>query len=1109
MRKIVSEFVKFPFYANLIIVFLLIGGIVSYKSMKKSFFPEVSSRMIYVSVFYPGASPVEMEEGVTSRIEEAVRGLVGIKQITSTSSENSCSVQIETTGTHDIDETLMDVKNAVDGISSFPSAAERPIVYKQRSTTMALFISFNGDMDLQDLKKYAQQVQEDFYASGMISQLSINGYPDLEISVEVKEDDLMRYQITFDQIANAIRANNRDMSSGMIKSDEEEVLIRFRSRSADPNTISNIVLKSNVTGAKIRIGDIAIVEKKFADVSYKFKKEGKPLVTMAVSKLNSEDLEEITEYVDNYIKDFNAKHNGVQMENEFSFMELLQSRLDLLVSNGITGLILVLITLALFLNLRLSFWVAWGIPSSFLSMFILANLMGLTINMISLFGMILVIGILVDDGIVIGENIFQHIEKGDKPMKAAVNGTMEVVPSVLTSVITTIVAFMPLLFLKNQMETMREMALVVIFCLFFSLFEAFFVLPSHLAISKSLDPNKVKGKQKGIRRIMERFVVWLRDKVYDRYLTLSLRWRYIVIMMPIAIFIITAGLFQSRMIRTTFFPAMEFDSFNIDFAFTPGSGSKQTEEYLDRFNKAVWEVNDSLVQAHKGAFKELKPSWVSKLTGNKLDTSETFIEETFLVLGYAFNGLENGSHAGSINCYPRNLEGLPVSAHELTNLVRQKIGKISELKKFSITGQSLFGKPVSISLLSRDKDALEGARQFLEERLRKNKDLKNINDNNTLGKQEILFDLKDKAYSLGLNKAYIANQVRQGFYGEQAQRLQSGRDELRVWVRYPQSDRERVGQLERIKIKTPAGNFPLSELTSYHVERGPVSIKRFDGYREVKVEADVVDPKSSVTDILAEIQKKDVKEMLKLYPSVSIVNQGQQKESKEAMQTVGFYYMIAFFIIVTILMIHFKSFQQPVLILMMIPMSIVGAFWGHGLCGKPVSILSVWGIIALTGVIINDAVVFLSTYNTNILDGEMPEKAIHKAAKSRLRAIILTTLTTSIGLYPLILEKSFQAQFLIPMAVSLAYGVAFGTLFILLFFPSLVMVLNDIRRVSKAFRMSVKHYVQEGVWSWKLPPANEVEIVNINANKTIEYDTTKDINSLVSDLDFHLPNEKE
>ncbi|QZE13514.1 efflux RND transporter permease subunit [Halosquirtibacter laminarini] len=1106
MRKIVAQFVKYPFYANLIILFLLIAGIVSFKSMKKSFFPEVTGRMIYVSVFYPGASPIEMEEGVTSRIEEAIRGLVGVKQITSTSSENSCRVNIETTGTHDIDEMLMDVKNAVDGISSLPSAAERPIVYKQRSSTMALYISFVGDVDLKDLKKYAQEVQEDFYASSIVSQISLIGYPDLEISVEIKENDLMRYNLTFDQITSAIRQNNRDISGGQILSDEEEVLIRFRSRSASPNQIQKIVLRTDDNGAKITIGDVAIVKKKFADVPLKLTKHGKALVSMNVSKLNSEDLEEITDYVNNYIEEFNKTHHGVTMQNEFSFMEVLQSRLDLLVTNGLTGLILVLIALALFLNLRLSFWVAWGIPSSFLAMFIVANLMGLTINMISLFGMILVIGILVDDGIVIGENIYQHIERGKKPIIAAVDGTMEVVPSVLTSVITTIVAFMPLLFLKNQMETMREMAYVVILCLFFSLFEAFFVLPAHLGGSKALDRHSKNSHKSGVRKTMDTFIKWLRDRVYDRYLTFALKWRYVILFVPVCLIIITSAMFQSRWIKTTFFPAMEFDSFQIDFAFTPGSGEKQTEAYLKRFDQAVWEVNDSLMNVYGDVFDEIEPTWISRLTGSKFDTTRSFIKQTFVILGTSFNGLENGSHAGSINCFPRNLEGLPISSNELTNLVKKKIGPVPELSKFTIAGQTMFGKPVSLSLLCRDTEMLDEAKTFLLDRLYENSKLKNINDNNTLGKQEILLNLKDKAYALGLNETFIASQVRQGFYGDQAQRLQDGRDELRVWVRYPLSDRERVGQLEQMHVKTPKGQYPLSELVDYSVKRGPVSIKRFDGYREVKIEADVKDQDASVTDIIREIEKTDLQELRRRFPSVKIESQGQQKESNEAMQTVGFYYSIAFLIIVMILMIHFKSFQQPLLILLMIPLAVIGAFWGHGLAGKPVSILSVWGIIALSGVIINDAVVFLSTYNSNILEGDIPELAIHKAAKSRLRAILLTTITTSIGLYPLILEKSFQAQFLIPMAVSLAYGVAFGTLFILLFFPSLVLILNDVRRWFTGVRRTLNHYFRTGEWNWQSVKASEVEIVNINLKKHRMYESTQSVNTLVGDLD--IPDEK-
>jgi multidrug efflux pump subunit AcrB len=491
MKKLVATFVKYPFYANIIIAILLFGGGYSYYKMNMSFFPESTSRNIFISVFYPGASPKEMDEGVTTRIEDAVRAIVGVKEITSTSSENFTFVRIETTGEYDIDEMLVDVKNAIDGISSLPSAAERPIVYKQRNTTPAMFLGLYGDTDMETLKQYAYEIEEDFLRSRIVSQVFLQGFPDIEISVEVSEEDLLRYQLTFDEISLAIAKNNTDISGGLIQSPDKEILIRSRARSVKPEDIGEIVLRANPDGTYLRIRDVADVKRKFADVPVKLRYNGEEAVMFSINKLPEEDLMAITDYIKDYTKQFNKDHPDVTLEISFDFMSMLKSRLNLLYRNGGIGLLLVLVMLALFMNVRLSFWVAWGIPASFLAMFILANLVGITINMISLFGMILVIGILVDDGIVIGENIFSHFEKGKTPMRAAVDGTMEVVPAVLTSIATTIIAFSPLLLVKQGgMEFMYEMAFVVIFSLFFSLGEAFFVLPAHLGNKWVLNREK-------------------------------------------------------------------------------------------------------------------------------------------------------------------------------------------------------------------------------------------------------------------------------------------------------------------------------------------------------------------------------------------------------------------------------------------------------------------------------------------------------------------------------------------------------------------------------------------------------------------------------------------
>ncbi len=1064
MKKLIELFVKFPVYANLIIAFVVLAGGAAFFSMHKSFFPETESRYIRVSVFYPGASPVEMEEGITARIEESIRGLVGIKEITSTSVENRSSVLVETTGEYNINEVLMEVKNAVDGISSFPTAAERPIVSKVRSRAPAMFIDLipddENEMDLMTLKEYAQRIEEDFYNSGVISQIDLSGFPPPEISVEVNEEQLLRYNLNFEDIAFAIRQNNQDVSGGEIKSEEEELLIRLRSRSTDPDKIANIILMGNEDGSYLRIRDVAEVKKKFADAVNKSWVNGKRSVSIRVEKLPEEDLEEITEFARKYIEDFNNRDMGVKLDVSRAYLDILQSRLNLLTKNGLVGLTLVIIALSLFLSVRLSLWVSWGIPFSFLAMFMAAYLMGITINMMSLFGMILVIGILVDDGIVIAENIYLHFERGKSPMKAAVDGAIEVYPAVITSILTTIVAFMPLVFLSGtRMEMMLHMAVVVIFSLFFSLFEAFFVLPAHLANERVLSRKSLENKTKGVKKYFENFLLWLRDNIYHFLLLWLIRWRHVVIGIPAALILVTLGLYLGGHIKNTFFPSVDFNRFEINIAFTPGDGEAQTLEYLRRFEEAIWKVNEEMTE--------------------ELDLDENLIDRVNTNLGVARTIQETGSHAGSIRVYPIDLEGISVTGFEISSRVRKEIGPVPEAQKYTVGGRNRWGSPVSVGLMSKNLDELEAAKNFMMNRLTELPALKDITENIALGKQEVRLELKPKAYFLGLDENIIARQVRSAFYGLQAQRLQAGRDELRVWVRYPKSNRLTLGQMEKMKIKTQAGEYPLSELADYGLERGPVAINRFNGAREIRVEAETVDPFAPVPEIIEQIEKEIMPELSSLFPGVRYIYQGQQRFSNEALGKVYQYYTVAFLVIIFIMIIHFKSASQTLIIIVMIPLSMLGVFWGHGIHGKPVSLMSLWGMVALTGVIINDAIVFLAKYDGLLLEGRKVADAVLEAGKLRLRPIILTSLTTTIGLFPIILEKSVQAQFLIPMAISLAYGIAIGTVFILIFFPVLIMLLND-------FRVYWKH-----LWTGTRPEREDVEIAIVKRRRSDKYEKNK------------------
>jgi len=1073
MRKLIETFVKYPFYANILIVVITLGGILSAVSMKQSFFPEISSRFIQVQVAYPGASPTEMEEGVTSLIEEAIRGTVGVKEITSSSSENFASVNVEITGDSDIDKVLIDVKNAVDGIASFPTAAERPSVFKLRNRSMAIHMALYGDLPMIDLKNYADKIEEDLMNLDGVSQVSIQNDPVPEISIEINEEQLLRYDITFDEISNAVKMNNQDLSGGMLKTVEEEVLIRLRSRTADPKKIANIIVRGSANGVSVRLGDIATVTKKLNEDYYPSLMNGKNSIIMVVNKLNSEDLKVVTAQTEKYIEEFNAKNSVVKIEITKRWMDWLIQRLDLVINNGLMGLILVVISLALLLNFRLSLWVAWGIPSAFLAMFIISGVFGLiTINMISLFGMILVIGILVDDGIVIGENIYTHFEKGKSPAQAAVDGTMEVAPAIITSVSTTIVAFAPILFLVgSQMEMMVEIAVVVVLSLGLSLAEAFLILPAHLANPKVLNAELRDKKPKGIKKYIEKGFMFLRERVYDKYIRWALKWRYFVLLgIPTFLFLLTIGLFKGGILKTTVFPNIDFDDFTINVAFTPGNGSEQTYKYLDKFEKAVLQANDEFTKKYETQIKE------------KFDTTLNIISKYSMQVGWAFSGEELGGHAGMLQVFPVELEGLGVKASEISARVQEIIGDLPEAEKFTIGGFNRWGAPISLSVMSNSNEEIEGAKTMLLNELSTYAELKDVKENNPLGKQEIKLKLKEKAHFLGLSEIAIAKQVRQGFYGEQIQRIQEGRNELRVWVRYPAEDRQFLGQLEQMKIKTPQGSYPLTELVEYTIERGPVNIKHLNGRKETRIEADMKNAEASVTDIIARVEAEVIPLVQAKYPDVYLEFQGQAKFGKEVGVRLGEGFGIAFVIILLILMLHFKSVIETFIVLAMIPLALLGAFWGHGFHGQMISMMSFQGIVALSGVIINDAVVFLSRYRDLMKEGYSVWDAVILAGKSRLRAIILTSITTSVGLLPLIAETSIQAQFLIPMAISLAYGVIFGTIFILLFFPVMIMAVNDYKRATTFYKPIFKliirfkfSKIKEYIENTEIPSREEVD----------------------------------
>ena len=1055
MKKIIDFFVRNPIWANAVIFLTVLFGIISIGSINKSFFPELDSTRIFVNVFYPGASPVEMEEGVTIKVEEALKGLSDIEEVNSVSSENSASITVTAYQGTDMDVLLSEVKNAIDGISSFPAGAEKPIVFRQKTNGMAArtaFISLSGDADLMELKKMSEKIESDLLNSGVVSQIEISGLPALEIAIEVKEQELLRYNLSFDAIVNAVRLNNRDVSGGTIKTNKEELVIRSRAKTNVASEIGNIIIRTTTNGDIIYVKDVATVTFQFAETPFKSFLNNKRNITFNIQKLPNEDLGAIAGYIDEYVEQFNANSKNMQLDILFQFYDMLNQRMDLLINNGVIGLILVLITLGLFLSLRLSGWVAFGIPFSFLGMFIIGAFYGMTINMISLFGMIVVVGILVDDGIVIAENIFAHYEKGKTPLRAAIDGTVEVMSSVFTSVLTTIVAFSVLFFIEG-LEMMAEMAFVVIACLAFSLIEAFLVLPSHLS-SKAILKEPKEGAGKKFRNYINKRIIYVRDTVYGSLLSLFIKRKWIAVFMPIIFGVAVISLISSKIIPVTFFPSIPFDDFTVEVAYEPGSREMQTEKTLRWAQQKIWEVNQEIIE----------------------ETGDTLVTNTTLQIGYTENIGESGSHAGLVRV-SLDGEGKKISSFEVASRVREKIGQIPGVYKMAVGGGNRWGKPVSIALSGIGYESMKGSMQMLKDSLKTLATLKDVTDNAGSGRREVLIDLKPKAYLLGLNHNEITRQIRQGFFGEEAQRLIVGTDEVRIWVRYPEEDRSAMWQLDQMRVKTQTGQLiPLIELCTYNIERGVVNINHYNGKREILIEADLVDPYASVPEILQEVKQKFVPIVNQMYPDVQVNFRGQQRNAEKAGNSGGIMLTIALFLMFLIITLNFQSMYQAGLIFIVLPAGIFSAILGHGIHHLPVSILSAWGMVALLGIMVNDAVVFLDTYNRNLLAGMNTKEAIYAAGISRFRPILLTSITTVAGLFPLILEQSFQAQFLIPMATSVAYGVLFGTLFILFFFPPLVLCLNDFRKARKQW------------WNMKKYSAEEVEPIIARRNRLNELD---------------------
>jgi len=997
--------------------------------MNQSFFPELDPRRVMVSVMYPGASPQEMEEGVTIKIEQALRGINGVEQITSTSSENMAVINVQGLQKADMDELYKDVENGVNSINSFPQGAEKPIIRRLKlnpMSEMVTTIGLTGDGDFMTLKNEADAIENELYNSGIISTVEMRGFPELELVVNVQEENLLKYGILIDEIALAIQRNNQDLTGGILRNGEEELVIRSRQRSTDPKEIENIVLRTTPAGQKIYIRDVASVTLGFSETSSEVYFMGKRSITIDIKKSPDQDLGAITDYVREYKEKYNSENHPAKIHIQYEAAVQLDARIDLLTSNGMFGLVLVLLMLGLFLSTRVSFWVAFGIPFAFLGMFIVAVMMGLTINMITLFGMILVVGILVDDGIVIAENIVVHFERGKTPQQAALDGALEVLPSVVSSILTTIAAFCMLLFV-DKMEMMWEMPVVVILALAFSMVEGFITLPVHMASHKVLSVSKKGTKRSKARKFLNRGVDFARDVLFHDLQQFIIKRYRAYVLLPLLFTIFIFMFVGKGIINTTFFPEIKPEIINVEVAFVPGTSKEITHAWLLAAEKAIVQSNQEIID----------------LTGDTLMTKYTMMLGASQTLG------QNGFHTGMFSITIEG-EGKKMPVDSLQRRIQEKIQTIESTKLAEgifVGGQMMtFGKPIEYSITGNNDVEIRGAKILFKKLMAELPLISNLKDNEPLGRKEIDLQMKPEADFYGLGVFEVTKQIRQGIFGQEVQRVIIGTDEVKIWVRYEKSEREDQFDLKNMRIKTLDGKqILLSDLAEYDIKRGPISLKRRDGRREIVVDASVDDPEQ-VGNTNAKIMDEIIPKVKAQFPTVEIIQRGQGERSSAAIASMQINVLILMVVMVIIISLNFKSVYQGLLILLVIPAGVAGGILGHAIVGIPVSILSMFGMIALIGILVNDAIVFLDQYNRNILEGLGTREAVLEAAKSRFRPILLTSVTTIAGMMPLILETSFQAQFLIPMATSISFGILFGTIFILLFFPTIILVSVDYRR---------------------------------------------------------------
>lgn len=1022
-KGVIAWFARNSVAANLLMWILLIGGVFGAFSIQKQVFPNFEVNIISVRVPYLGAAPQEVEEGVLLKIEDAIKDLDGIKKITSTATEGMGSVTVEVDEDYDVQVVLDEVKSQVDAIPSFPGNTEKPIVYRTKFQQDVLWIAVYGDASERELKEFAKNLRDDVANLPGISNVQVVGDRDYEISIELSEYTLQKYDLTFSEVVSAVRQSSVDLPGGAIKSDNGNILLRTKGQAYTGWEFAQIVLLNRADGSRLTLGDIATIDDGFVEDPQYAMFDNQPAVNVRVKAVGDQNALEISKEVNQYLarhkKDFPA-HIQADAWGDSSFY--LADRLSMMLENMFWGGVLVFLVLSLFLKIKLAFWVMVGLPVCFLGTLLVLpmDMLGVSINMLSLFAFILVLGIVVDDAIIMGESAYSEIDAKGHSTDNVIAGVKKVAMPATFGVLTTIAAFSPMLMVSGPFGVIwKTIGLVVIVCLTFSLIESKLILPAHLAHMrlKPYDPAKANPLQK-FRDFFSEGIKSFIKNIYAPFLVKAIKARYVTLAAFVSMLILTFGLFKGDWVRFVFFPTIPSDFVMASVELEPGSSLSQRDKTLDTMLQAMYRMN------------------------------EQFERETGAgVISHAV-AFDQGSLGGQIFAELSKGESRDVTDTEIQRRWRELMPEIPGVKtlNFNAPGGPGGGSDLSFEFSSSDINQLESISKEVKAALAGYNGVSDINDTFAGGADEIQLQLKPQAEALGITLQQLGQQVRYGFYGAEVQRVQRDDEEVKVMVRYPKEERNSIGHLETMRVRSPAGqDVPFEQVADIELGEGYDSIIRVDGQRSVTVSAavnkDVLEPNEVTMEMITQV----IPEIMKKYPRVEFKLQGNSREQMEAMTSLAQGLLFALFAIYALLAVPLRSYTQPIIIMSVIPFGIVGAILGHLMLGHAVSVLSICGIIALSGVVVNDSLIMVDFVNRARQEGHRMMDAAINAGTQRFRAIILTSLTTFMGLVPIMFERSLQAQVVIPMAISLAFGILFATVITLLLVPALYVILDDIK----------------------------------------------------------------